>query len=313
MTRVLTAFFEDYKTAASVVRQLEDAGFSYREVSVISNDKAHAHIVPIGTTDDAVSGAGTGTAIGAVVGGSAGLLAGLGVLAIPGFGPLVAVGWLAAMAGGAAAGAAAGGMTGLLIGAGFSDEDAKIYSAGLQKGGTLVVLRVESGQFELANSILAAGNPRDLGGITHIDGSSDPAKVDPVAGRAAGRARPDDAVSERSDTSVIQADRVKGTSVYDPGGKHLGVVSRLMIHKASGQVAYVVMSSGAIHGMGGQDCFIPWRALTYDAHLQGYRTTITEEMISTAPTFSRDPDWKWTDPGRERELHAHYGVDYMGH
>lgn len=40
---------------------------------------------------------------------------------------------------------------------------------------------------------------------------------------------------------------------------------------------------------------------------------ITKEVISTAPTFSSDPDWKWTDPGRERELHAHYGLDYMGH
>ena len=42
------------------------------------------------------------------------LLAGLGLLAIPGLGPVVAAGWLAATAVGAAAGAATGGIIGAL-------------------------------------------------------------------------------------------------------------------------------------------------------------------------------------------------------
>ena len=49
------------------------------------------------------------------MGGGAGLLAGLGLLAIPGLGPVVAAGWLAAPAVGAAAGAAAGGLVGALV------------------------------------------------------------------------------------------------------------------------------------------------------------------------------------------------------
>jgi hypothetical protein len=59
-----------------------------------------------------------GTGIGAGVGGTAGLLAGLGLLAIPGLGPVVAAGWLAATAVGAAAGGAIGGIVGALTEAG---------------------------------------------------------------------------------------------------------------------------------------------------------------------------------------------------
>lgn len=282
MTQVLTALFDDFKTAAGVVRQLEDAGISYRDISLVSNDKEHSHTVPVGTTDDAVTGAGTGTAIGAAIGGGAGLLAGLGLVAIPGLGPLAAMGWLAALAGGAAAGAAAGGMTGLLVGAGISDEEAQIFSAGLEKGGTLVVLRIGPEQYDLANSILAQGSARDITGNTHVAGRSQQTKVDPSKGRtAADRAKIDGPVAEKSSSSVIRADRVKGTSVYDPNGKHLGVVDRLMIHKLSGRVEYVVMSFGGIHGMGEEQSFVPWGTLTYDTHLQGYRANMTEEQVRT--------------------------------
>lgn len=312
MTRIMTALFDDLPTASKVVRELEEAGVSYRDISVVSNDKEHSHVVPIGTTDDAVSGAGTGTAIGAAVGGGAGLLAGLGLLAIPGFGPLAAVGWFAAMAGGAAAGAAAGGMTGLLVGAGLSDEEAEIYSAGLRQGGTLVALRVGPEHYDVANSILARGNAKDISGNTHISGQSKQTKIDTAAGKSiAQRSQHEMAIAARSASSVIRADRVQGTSVYDPNGKHLGTVDRLMIKKRSGRVAYVVMSYGGIHGMGGQVHFIPWSALTYDTHLQGYRTTITEDQVRSAPDFYRDPNWTWSETGKERELHQHYGIEFI--
>ena len=288
MTQVLTALFDDFKAAAKVVRQLEDVGISYRDISVVSNDKEHSHIVPIGTTDDGVAGAGAGTAVGAAIGGGAGLLAGLGLLVIPGFGPLAAVGWLAALAGGAAAGAAAGGMTGLLVGAGIGDEEAQVFSAGLQKGGTLVVLRIAPEQYDLVNSILAQGNAHDIAGNTHIAGKSRQAKVDTSTHTmAAHEAKFNDAIADKSSSSVIRADRVTGTSVYDPNGKHLGTVDRLMIHKLSGRVEYVVMSFGGIHGMGEEKSLVPWETLTYDTHLQGYRASMTEDRVRAGGDSSR--------------------------
>jgi hypothetical protein len=66
------------------------------------------------------------------------LLAGLGLLAIPGLGPVVAAGWLASTALGAVAGGAAGGLIGALTAAGVSQEDAHVSAEGIRRGGTLV-------------------------------------------------------------------------------------------------------------------------------------------------------------------------------
>lgn len=66
------------------------------------------------------------------MGAGTGLLTGLGLMAIPGVGPVVAAGWLVATAAGAVAGALAGaaadGITGGLTGAGISDSDANVYA-----------------------------------------------------------------------------------------------------------------------------------------------------------------------------------------
>lgn len=69
------------------------------------------------------------------MGGTAGLLAGLGLMAIPGVGPVVAAGWLVSTLAGAAAGGAAGSVVGALTQAGVSKEDADIYVEGLRRGG----------------------------------------------------------------------------------------------------------------------------------------------------------------------------------
>ena len=83
--------------------------------------------------------AGKGAGIGAAVGGVGGLLTGLGLMAIPGVGPVVAAGWLAATAAGAVTGAAVGGAAGGIIGgltdAGVSEDDAHVYAEGVRRGG----------------------------------------------------------------------------------------------------------------------------------------------------------------------------------
>lgn len=80
------------------------------------------------------------------MGGTAGLLTGLGMMAIPGLGPIVAVGWLLSTLTGAVSGAAVGGIAGnvyrSLIAAGVSEADANIYSAGIERGETFLAVRV---------------------------------------------------------------------------------------------------------------------------------------------------------------------------
>ena len=114
---------------------------------------------------DTHEGAGTGAGIGATAGGVVGLLTGLGLLAIPGVGPVVAAGWLVAMAAGAAVGGTAGGIVGALTQAGTSQEDAYLYAEGVRRGGTLVSARVADADRARYEAVLdrSSVNLRDRG------------------------------------------------------------------------------------------------------------------------------------------------------
>ena len=123
MTQTITGMFDRYDDARRAVQDLEAAGVPHRDISIVGHDKHGAHG---DAADAAADDAGKGAGIGAAVGGVGGLLAGLGLLAIPGIGPVVAAGWLAATAagaaGGALVGAAAGGLVGALTEAGVPED-----------------------------------------------------------------------------------------------------------------------------------------------------------------------------------------------
>jgi hypothetical protein len=104
--------------------------------------------------DEAVVGAGTGAVVGA--------LAGLLAVTIPGVGPALALGPLAAILGGAGVGAAAGGLVGALAGAGLSDEEAYCYEEGVRRGGTLVAVTAEDEDDGDAIAVLNRYGPVDL-------------------------------------------------------------------------------------------------------------------------------------------------------
>ena len=114
--------YDTYTDAAKAVNALEADGFSDHDISVVSSQNEGNAAVT--TTDE--TGVGTGASIGTIVGGGAGLLAGLGALAIPGVGPVVAAGWLVATLTGAGAGAAAGGLLGSFTNAGVAESDAHV-------------------------------------------------------------------------------------------------------------------------------------------------------------------------------------------
>ena len=96
MTQTVTALYDTYDSAVSAVNALEASGsrtptsVSFRITSTTDIRKDR----PTNAAEDAGKGAG----VGAAVGGVGGLLTGLGLLAIPGVGPVVAAGWLVATA-----------------------------------------------------------------------------------------------------------------------------------------------------------------------------------------------------------------------
>jgi hypothetical protein len=156
MTTTVTHLFDDYGRAQEAVRALEAAGFTSDEVSIASRVRDNNELV-----DDA-TGAATGASVGAMAGAGTGLLTALGVMAIPGLGPLVAAGVLATTLAGAATGAAAGGLLGALADYGVSEEDAHVYSEGVRRGGTLVSVRVPEERADMARDIMNRYDPVNI-------------------------------------------------------------------------------------------------------------------------------------------------------
>ena len=109
-----------------------------------------------------------------------------------------------------------------------------------------------------------------------------------------------------SPNPLIDSDRVEGTEVYDPAGKHIGTIKRLVIEKVSGRVVYAVMSFGGFLGIGEHTHTIPWEKLTYDTLLGGYRTDISEQELRGAPVHEEAE--RWRDREREQELHDYWRV-----
>uniref|UniRef100_UPI0035304913 general stress protein n=1 Tax=Caulobacter sp. S45 TaxID=1641861 RepID=UPI0035304913 len=107
--QTVTGLFDDYTDAQAAVRELEAAGVPHRDISIVGNNAKgeHDHL-GAARAHEAGEDAGKGAGLGATVGGVGGLLAGLGLLAIPGLGPVVAAGWLASTVVGAGVGAVVG-------------------------------------------------------------------------------------------------------------------------------------------------------------------------------------------------------------
>ncbi|WP_018902397.1 general stress protein [Rhizobium sp. 2MFCol3.1] len=161
--RTVTQLYDSYDDARSAVKALENAGVPSDDISIVTSNASGIDVEGQGSR--AAEGAGTGAGVGAVAGGAGGLLTGLGMLAIPGVGPVVAAGWLAATAAGAVAGAVAGGAVGGIVGAmvseGVPEDEANFYAEGIRRGGSVVTARVEESKIASAQSILSQSHPVD--------------------------------------------------------------------------------------------------------------------------------------------------------
>jgi hypothetical protein len=142
-----TAVFAIYRTREGAevgVDALLDLGFRYEDISVLlpenQGTKDFAHEKHTKAPEGAAAGAGAG----AVVGGTLGLLAGIGALAIPGVGPFIAAGPIMATLSGIGAGGVVGGLIGALVGMGLPEYEAKRYEGMVREGGILVSVHCDN-------------------------------------------------------------------------------------------------------------------------------------------------------------------------
>lgn len=172
-TEVVAALFDNTARAVAALEDLDAHGFDRNQVNLIANDVEGKYSMYFdddgkyiaGEEDNTTSGEGAaaGGGIGALLGGAGGVLAGLGLIAIPGIGPALAAGPIVAGLIGAGAGAVAGGLVGALVSAGMPEESAGKYAEGVRRGGTLLLLRTEPGERATeAHRILRDHDPVDI-------------------------------------------------------------------------------------------------------------------------------------------------------
>ena len=154
------AVYWDHASAEDAVRRLQSAGIPMQNVSIVGKD-FQATDKPLGFVT-AGSTAKEGAQAGAWTGGLFGLLFGAAFLVLPGVGPLIVAGPLAAalLGGieGVVAGAAVGGLTGALVGLGLSEDKAIHYESEITAGKFLLTLLADDHQVERAKSLLAGGS-----------------------------------------------------------------------------------------------------------------------------------------------------------
>lgn len=149
--------------AAGIVDCLKEEGFSNNDISALFPDKAGTRDFAHEKGTKAPEGAATGAGTGAVLGGAFGWLAGIGALAIPGVGPFVAAGPIAAALSGAAVGGAVGGIAGALIGLGIPEYEAKRYEGKVKSGGILISVHTEdSDEAKRAKEVFERAGAQDI-------------------------------------------------------------------------------------------------------------------------------------------------------
>jgi len=107
---------------------------------------------------------------------------------------------------------------------------------------------------------------------------------------------------------LISSDKVDGTTVYTRNGDNIGSINHLMIDKVSGQVEYVVMSTGGFLGIGESYSPVPWDSLVYDVNLGGYVIDADRARLEKAPRFTSNAEPNWSDRSYAERVDEYWHV-----
>jgi hypothetical protein len=182
-----TAVFGIYKNGAHAERAVDRivaAGFSNNDISVLLPDTHSSKEFAHEKNTKAPEGAAAGVTTGGVVGGTLGLLVGIGALAIPGLGPFIAAGPIMASLAGLGVGGAVGGLIGALVGMGIPEYEAKRYEGRVKDGGVLLSVHCDtSDEISRAKDLLKATGAEDISATGEKAVGSQGAQTEVVSGK----------------------------------------------------------------------------------------------------------------------------------
>lgn len=159
MSKTVLGVFEDINQAERAVEELKRRGFDKKEISIVAKDQNKGDS---GGRGGGGMFAGTevsdGIATGGAIGGAAGLLAGVGALAVPGIGPILAVGPIAA----ALSGAVTGGVAGGLIDWGIPEDTGRRYEEFIKAGKVAALVKADDDKVQEAADIFRQHGAHDV-------------------------------------------------------------------------------------------------------------------------------------------------------
>ena len=170
-----TAVFGIYPTAEHAERAVDSmisAGFASSDISVLLPDSRSTKEFAHEKETKAPEGTAAGVTTGGAIGGTLGVLAGVGALAIPGLGPFIAAGPIMAGLAGLGVGGAVGGLVGALIGMGIPEYEAKRYEGRVKDGGTLLSVHCDTtDQVKRAKDMLKSSGAEDISSTGEAPGA----------------------------------------------------------------------------------------------------------------------------------------------
>jgi hypothetical protein len=162
-SKAVFGIYPNTAVAESAVDSLVTSGFSNDDVSVLMSDVEGKKDFAHEKATKAPEGTAVGVTTGGVVGGTLGLLAGIGALAIPGVGPLIAAGPIMGALAGFGVGGAVGGLVGALVGMGIPEYEAKRYEGRVKNGGVLLSVHCNtSAEINRAKDVLKETGAEDI-------------------------------------------------------------------------------------------------------------------------------------------------------
>ncbi len=161
--KAVFGLFNERSTLEKAIRDLKDHEFFASDISVLMSSTGETKQFALENSTKAPEASMISAISGAALGGTLGWLAGVGMLAIPGVGPLVAAGPIMAALAGTTLGGAFGGVAGALVGLGIPEYEAKRFESSINQGGILISVRVTDNTAEaLAKDILNRCGATDI-------------------------------------------------------------------------------------------------------------------------------------------------------
>jgi hypothetical protein len=114
-----------------------------------------------------------------------------------------------------------------------------------------------------------------------------------------------DEITKITSGTLIAAEKVEGTNVYNLQGEKLGTIDDIMLDKVTGKAIYAIMSFGGFLGIGEKFHPLPWSTLKYDSRQNGYVVNLDKRALESAPTYGMNEDFAWT-PEYGRRVDQYY-------